>query len=72
MVHRYAHRTGIPSSVVAAFPYPIRIIVTDNGVPFADLNNLNGPTARLRGHLFDRVCREHGIEHSRHCDGELL
>jgi transposase-like protein len=50
--------------VVAAFPYRIRIVLTDNGVPFADLpKNRDGPTARLRRHLFDRVCREHGIEH---------
>jgi transposase-like protein len=50
--------------VVAAFPYRIRIVLTDNGVPFADLpKNRNGPTAPIRGHMFDRVCREHGIEH---------
>jgi transposase-like protein len=50
--------------VVAAFPYRIRIVLTDNGVAFADLpKNRNGPTARIRGHMFDRVCREHGIEH---------
>ncbi len=51
-------------SVVAAFPYKLHTILTDNGVPFADLpKNRNGPTARLRGHPFDRVCREHQIEH---------
>jgi transposase InsO family protein len=39
-------------------------VLTDNGTPFADLpKNRSGPTARLRGHMFDRVCREHGIEH---------
>lgn len=49
---------------MAAFPYRIRIVLTDNGVPFADLpQHRSGPTARLRGHMFDRVCREHGIEH---------
>jgi len=52
------------SGVVAAFPYRIHTVLTDNGVPFADLpKNRNGPTARLRGHRFDRVCREHRIEH---------
>ena len=51
-------------NAVAAFPYRIRIVLTDNGTPFADLpKNRSGPTARLRGHMFDRVCREHGIEH---------
>jgi transposase InsO family protein len=65
--HERANTTTGPAflrSVVAAFPYRIRIVLTDNGVPFADLpQNRSGPTARLRGHMFDRVCREHGIEH---------
>jgi len=40
------------------------IVLTDNGIQFADLpKNRPGPTARLRGHPFDRACREHGIEH---------
>ncbi len=51
-------------SVVAAFPYRIHTVLTDNGVPFADQPRYrNGPTARFRGHAFDRVCHEHGIEH---------
>ena len=51
-------------NVVVAFPYRIHTVLTDNGMPFADLpKNRSGPTARLRGHIFDRVCREHGIEH---------
>jgi transposase InsO family protein len=65
--HEHANTTTGPAflrSVVAAFPYQIRIVLTDNGTPFADLpKNRAGPTARLRGHMFDRVCREHGIEH---------
>ncbi len=63
--HEHANTTTGPAflrSVVAAFPYQIRIVLTDNGTPFADLpKNRAGPTARLRGHMFDRVCREHGI-----------
>src|SRR5215204_4160579 len=62
--HEHANTTTGPAflrSVVAAFPYQIRIVLTDNGTPFADLpKNRAGPTARLRGHMFDRVCREHG------------
>jgi len=51
-------------AVVAAVPYRVEIVLTDNGIQFADLpNNRSGPTARLRGHPFDRACREHGIEH---------
>jgi len=51
-------------ALVAAVPYRIEIVLTDNGIQFADLpKNRSGPTAKFRGHPFDRVCREHGIEH---------
>ena len=51
--------------VVAAFPYAIHTVLTDNGMAFADLpKNRTGPTRRYLGaHIFDRVCNEHGIEH---------
>jgi transposase InsO family protein len=50
--------------VVAAFPYTIHTVLTDDGMAFADLPRYrDGPTARWMGHIFDRVCREHGIEH---------
>jgi hypothetical protein len=50
--------------VVEAFPYAIHTVLTDNGMAFADLPKYrDGPTARWMGHVFDRVCREHGIEH---------
>jgi transposase InsO family protein len=50
--------------VVATFPYAIHTVLTDNGMAFADLPKYrDGPTARRMGHIFDRVCREHGIEH---------
>ncbi len=52
-------------NVVAAFPYKIHKVLTDNGSAFADLpKNREGPTRRFLGpHIFDRVCNEHGIEH---------
>jgi transposase len=51
-------------SVVAVFPYKIHTVLTDNGITFADQPRYrSGPTARFRGHAFDRVCREHGIAH---------
>ena len=51
-------------SLVAAVPYKIEIILTDNGIQFADLpKNRSGPTALWRGHPFDRACQRHGIEH---------
>src|SRR5215218_9347859 len=51
-------------ALVAAVPYKIKIVLTDNGIQFADLpKNRSGPTARWRGHPFDRACQHHGIEH---------
>ncbi len=51
-------------ALVDAVPYTIHIVLTDNGIQFADLpKNRKGPTAMLRGHPFDRVCTRHGIEH---------
>ena len=51
--------------MIAAFPYAIHTVLTDNGMAFADLlKNRTGPTRCWLGpHIFDRVCREHGIEH---------
>ncbi len=52
-------------NVVAAFPYKIHTVLTDNGMAFADLpKNREGPSRRFLGpHIFDRVCIEQGIEH---------
>lgn len=52
-------------NVVAAFPYKINKVLTDNGMAFADLpKNREGPSRRFLGpHIFDRVCTDHGIEH---------
>lgn len=51
-------------ALVAAVPYEIHTVLTDNGIQFADIpKNRNGPTARFRGHPFDRACWRHGIEH---------
>jgi len=51
-------------ALVAAIPYRIHTVLTDNGIQFADLpKNRRGPTARFRGHPFDRVCLRCSIEH---------
>jgi transposase InsO family protein len=52
------------AALVKAVPYKIHTVLTDNGVQFGDsIQNRSGPTARYRLHMFDRVCREHDIEH---------
>jgi len=51
-------------ALIEAVPYKIEIVLTDNGIQFADLpKNRTGATARWRGHPFDRACHRHGIEH---------
>ena len=51
-------------ALVEAVPYTIEIVLTDNGIQFADIpKNRSGPTAMWRGHPFDRACQNHGIEH---------
>jgi len=50
--------------VIAAFPYAIHTVLTDNGMAFADLpQDRDGPTATWMGHIFDRVCQDNGITH---------
>ncbi len=50
--------------LVAAVPYGIHTILTDNGIQFADTTrNRTSLTAKFRGHPFDRTCAQYGIEH---------
>ena len=50
-------------TLLEAIPYRIHSVLTDNDIQFADLlKNRQGPTARFRGHPFDRLCFLHGIE----------
>ena len=56
--------TAFLDELVEAVPYTIHTVLTDNGIQFADLpKNRNGPTARWRGHPFDRACWRQEIEH---------
>ena len=56
--------TAFLDELVEAVPYTIHTVLTDNGIQFADLpKNRDGPTARWRGHPFDRACWRHDIEH---------
>ncbi len=45
--------------LIAAVPYHIQIILTDNGIQFTNRKRDRYAFA----HIFDRVCREHRIEH---------
>ena len=56
--------TAFLQELIDALPYRIHTVLTDNGIQFCDLpSRRNGPTARLRMHMFDRVCVGNGIEH---------
>src|SRR5579872_2733509 len=51
-------------ALIKAVPYKIHTVLTDNGIQFAELpKNRTKPTALWRGHVFDRTCEDHGIEH---------
>jgi transposase InsO family protein len=51
-------------ALVAAVPYKIHTVLTDNGIQFRfPPRYADGPTARFITHMFDMRCRENGIEH---------
>jgi transposase InsO family protein len=66
-LHEKANRntaTAFLKDLIAVVPYKIHTVLTDNGIQFCDLpKNHSGPTARWRTHMFDLLCRSHGIEH---------
>ena len=50
--------------LVAAVPYKIHTVLTDNGIQFRfPPRYADGPTARFVTHMFAMRCRENGIEH---------
>ena len=51
-------------ALIAAVPYKIHIVLTDNGIQFTfPPRYADGPTARYVTHMFDRRCQENSIEH---------
>lgn len=51
-------------ALIEAVPYKIHTVLTDNGIQFRfPPRYANGPTARFITHMFDKRCRENGIEH---------
>ncbi|QDL39629.1 IS481 family transposase [Rhodoferax sediminis] len=56
--------TAFLQELIDVLPYRIHTVLTDNGIQFCDLpSRRNGPTARLRMHMFDRICASNSIEH---------
>jgi transposase InsO family protein len=53
--------------VMAAVPYAIHTVLTDNGMASADLPKNRGRYPEIEaifgGHIFDRACDAHGIRH---------
>ena len=45
--------------LIAAVPYRLHTLLTDNGIQFTNRKT----DVHAFEHIFDRVCREHGIEH---------
>ena len=51
-------------ALIAAVPYKIHNVLTDNGIQFTfPPRYAGGPTARYMTHMFDMRCREYDIEH---------
>jgi transposase InsO family protein len=51
-------------ALIAAVPYRVHTVLTDNGLQFTDLPRFReGRTARHRVHPFDEACQANGIEH---------
>jgi len=51
-------------ALVAAVPYKIHTVLTDNGIQFTfPPRYADGPTAQYMTHMFDMRCKENGIEH---------
>jgi transposase InsO family protein len=56
--------SGFLVELIAAVPYKIHTVLTDNGIQFTfPPRYADGPTARSMIHMFDMRCRENGIEH---------
>ena len=62
-----ANLAGCLERFLAAFPYPVRTVLSDNGSEFTDrfaVDKKGKPFDRPSGdHAFDKLCEERGIEH---------
>jgi transposase InsO family protein len=51
-------------ALIAAVPYRVHTVLTDNGLQFTDLPRIrDGRIARYRVHPFRETCRDSGVEH---------
>ena len=56
--------TTFLEALIAAVPYKIHIVLTDNGIQFTlPPRYRHGPTASFSTHMFGMRCAENGIEH---------
>src|SRR5712675_3407272 len=56
--------SGFLVELIAAVPYKIHTVLTDNGIQFRfPPRYTEGPTARFMTHMFDMRCQENSIEH---------
>lgn len=51
------------NEVIAAAPYHIHTLLTDNDKAFTDRITVTGPRQPTGNHLFDQICAEHNIDH---------
>jgi len=66
LVERANRRTATAflEALIAAVPYKIHTVLTDNGIQFTlPPRYRDGPTASFATHMFGMRCQEHGIEH---------
>jgi transposase InsO family protein len=54
-----ANACGFLKALLAHVPYHVHTVLTDNGIQFTNLPH----QTRAFMHLFDRICKAHGIEH---------
>jgi transposase InsO family protein len=66
-LHKKATRnttTAFLKALIAAVPYNIHTVLTDNDIQFCDLpQNRSDPTEKWRTNMFGLLCQAHGIEH---------
>lgn len=61
---KMADGAAFMAGAVEAFPYAIHTVLTDNGAAFTHQPRYRaGATATHSPHVFDRVCRAHGVKH---------